>query len=54
MIKKVECPECGNRFAVHHDSKEKLSYCIFCGDELDAELYEEVEDDDLEDLENWQ
>jgi hypothetical protein len=51
MIKKVECPDCGMTFSVQYSSiKETVCYCIFCGEDLDAELYEDS-DVDLEDLE---
>ena len=43
-------------FSVQYTNiKETISYCIFCGEDLDVELYEDSDIDleDLEDEDEW-
>jgi len=38
-----ECEECGSTWVIHHDNYDDVTFCPFCGLDLD-EPYEEEED----------
>ena len=38
------CIECGSEFDIIHNEKGSIEFCPFCGEELNEELEDELED----------
>lgn len=47
-MKWIECKDCGEEFRVICESLVDISYCPFCGADIDEDYDDEYEDDDYE------
>lgn len=47
--KELECQECTNIFTIKTASKDPVSFCPFCGEDIIVEEDFDEEDEDLED-----